>query len=54
MTKINEHGETPPSVKPHRHSSETVRSPNDAGGKLPREQYERPLPERQGGPSNDR
>jgi hypothetical protein len=41
MTKINQHGETPPSLKVpvYRHSSETARSANDAGGQVPPAQY---------------
>ena len=38
-TKINEHRPTPKGIEPCRHSSGTVRSPNDAGGEVPRDQY---------------
>jgi hypothetical protein len=52
MTKINQHGETPRDVKSpvYRHSSETLRSPNDAGGKIDRGQYEGKTPRPAGTP----
>jgi hypothetical protein len=43
MTKINEHFPTPKVSDPYRHSSGTVRSPNDAGGQVPRDQYRQPV-----------
>jgi hypothetical protein len=55
-TKINEHGSTPQQLKQpvYRHASETVRSPNDAGGKVERSDYSQgPLPQRQGGTAPD-
>jgi hypothetical protein len=58
MTKNNnhphphpmQHGDTPPNlnVPVHRHSSETVRAPNDAGGEVPRGQYEGNAPKNAG------
>lgn len=39
--KVNEHGIAPPDLKIYRHSSETQRSENDAGGKL-RQQVTQP------------
>jgi hypothetical protein len=43
MTKPNEHGSAPATPSPiYRHSSETQRSENDAGGKL-RQQYQWPI-----------
>jgi hypothetical protein len=58
MTKNNNHpdphprqrGDTPPnlSVPVYRHSSETVRAPNDAGGKVPRSMYEGNAPKNAG------
>jgi hypothetical protein len=41
MTRINEHSDTLSDLKqqPHRHSSETARSRNDAGGEVPVDQY---------------
>jgi hypothetical protein len=45
---------TPPDIKVHRHSSETARSKNDAGGEVPTSDYARPLPRRQGGQADDR
>jgi hypothetical protein len=38
--KINEHGIAPSEIKIYRHSSDTARSPNDAGGKVPVSQYD--------------
>ena len=40
-TKISEHGSTPKDLAPpiYRHASETVRSTNDAGGKVERSNY---------------
>ncbi|WP_168167913.1 hypothetical protein [Bradyrhizobium sp. BTAi1] len=43
-TKINEHRPTPKGIEPYRHSSGTVRSPNDAGGEVPRNQYSNQQP----------
>jgi hypothetical protein len=41
MAKVNEHGEMPTDIKSpvYRHSSETVRSKNDAGGEVPASDY---------------
>jgi hypothetical protein len=44
MVKINEHAPTPKGIDPYRHPSQTVRSPNDAGGEVPRGQYRQPVP----------
>jgi hypothetical protein len=44
MTKINENLPPPKGIDPYRHSSATVRSPKGAGGEVPRDQYQRPLP----------
>lgn len=44
MIKINEHGSTPPRIDPYRHSSGTVRGPDDTGGEVPRDQYRQPVP----------
>jgi hypothetical protein len=43
--KINEHGLTPKDLPSpvYRHSSETARSQNDAGGKVPTQQYTTPV-----------
>ncbi|WP_298106324.1 hypothetical protein [Bradyrhizobium sp.] len=45
-TTPKQHGDTPPavSVPVYRHSSETARSNNDAGGKVPPSQYEGTAP----------
>jgi hypothetical protein len=42
MTKVEQHGSTPSDLKSpvYRHSTETARSQNDAGGKVPTSQYE--------------
>jgi hypothetical protein len=41
MTKVQEHGSAPPDLKSpvYRHSSESNRSTNDAGGKIERSSY---------------
>jgi hypothetical protein len=46
MTTPKSHQDTPPNlnVPVHRHSSETVRAPNDAGGKVPPPQYQDSAP----------
>jgi hypothetical protein len=45
-TKVNQHAETPPLAAPvYRHSSETQRSDNDAGGIL-RQQYPQTEPQK--------
>jgi hypothetical protein len=44
MSKINEHFPMPGGAEPYRHPSETVRSPNDAGGQVPPGQYRQPTP----------
>lgn len=50
-TKI--HGSTPRdlALPVHRHSSETVRSTNAAGGEVPRSDYANKTPQREGGTS---
>ena len=52
MTKINERGDmkTPPNIPVYRHSSETLRSPGDAGGKIDRGMYENKTPRPAGTP----
>jgi len=46
MTTPKPHFDTPPnlSVPVYRHSSETVRSPKDSGGKVPPPQYQDSAP----------
>jgi hypothetical protein len=46
ITKINEHLPTPKGIDPYRRPSETVQSPNQAGGEVPRDQWQRPVPRR--------
>jgi hypothetical protein len=54
MTKINEHFPTPKGIDPYRHASGTVRSPNDAGGEVPRDQYKQPMPAPAPAPKTER
>jgi hypothetical protein len=44
--KVEEHGSTPKDLPSpvYRHSSETARSQNDSGGKVPTQQYENKMP----------
>jgi hypothetical protein len=44
--KINQHGSTPSDLQSpvYRHSSETLRSPLDSGGKIDRSSYEGKTP----------
>jgi hypothetical protein len=44
MTKINEHFPDPIGIDTYKRPSQTVQSPNNAGGEVPREQYQRPAP----------
>jgi hypothetical protein len=43
MTKINQHGDIPPTAPPVTHNSGSMRS-TPAGGEVPRDQYRQPVP----------
>ncbi len=53
MSEIRRHGDAPPDLKqPVTRNSGTMRS-TPAGGELSRDQYQRPVPRRQGGQADD-
>lgn len=48
MTKINQHREIPAGAPPVTHNSGSIRT-TPAGGEVPRDQYQKPLPIKNGG-----
>ena len=43
MTKIQEHFPNPPGIDTYKRPSQTVQSPNAAGGEVPPAQYRQPV-----------
>jgi hypothetical protein len=50
MSKINQHRDIPPTAPPVTHNSGSVRT-TPAGGEVSRDQWQKPLPFKQGGSS---